>query len=172
MNVNPRPDNDGQRDVVLLNKPSDEMLAANTHAAVTAATGMSTDPVHGKRHNSSHWTVADIEWQRIDHERVRDNLSTYYVVTGASFVETAADLYTANLVQYFPDPKVQNWLLNYWQPEELQHGLALRKYVETVWPELDWEAGYRNFLASIRSCVRWRRSNPAEIGRAAVRGRV
>lgn len=107
----------------------------------------SADPVRGKRRSASHWTVADIEWQRIDREHARNNLSTYYVVTAASFVETAADLYTANLVEHFPDPRAQQWLLNYWQPEELQHGLALRTYVETVWPELDWERGYNNFFA-------------------------
>ena len=110
-------------------------------------TDIAMDALRGKRRNASHWTVADIAWDRIDHEQVRDNLTTYYVVTGASFIETAADLYTANLVEHFPDPKAQQWLLNHWQPEELQHGLALRTYVETVWPELDWEHNYNNFFA-------------------------
>ena len=100
-----------------------------------------------KRRSASHWTLADIEWHRIDRERARNNPTTYYVVTAASFVETAADLYTANLVEHFPDPKAQYWLLNHWQPEELQHGLALRTYVETVWPELDWLQHYNNFFA-------------------------
>jgi rubrerythrin len=114
---------------------------------VTSTTAMSTTAVRGKHRNAAHWRVTDIEWQRIDHTRIRDNLALYYVVTGASFVETAADLYTSNLVEYFPDPVAQHWLINYWQPEELQHGLALRTYVETVWPELDWESGYQQFLA-------------------------
>jgi hypothetical protein len=30
--------------------------------------------------------------------------------------------------------------------EELQHGLALRRYVEHVWPEFDWERGYQRFF--------------------------
>ena len=113
----------------------------------TTQAGASTDALRGKRRSASHWVMADIEWDHIDCERARDNLAAYYVVTAASFVETAADLYTANLVQHFPDPTAQHWLLNYWQPEEMQHGLALRTYVETVWPELDWQRGYNDFFA-------------------------
>ena len=33
---------------------------------------------------------------------------------------------------------------------ELQHGAALRKYVETAWPDFDWEAGYRIDLTKNR----------------------
>ncbi len=114
---------------------------------MTSSIGKSITRVRGRQRNETHWCVADIEWQHIDHARIRDNLALYYVVTGASFVETAADLYTSNLVEFFPDPEAQQWLINYWQPEELQHGLALRTYVETVWPELDWASGYQQFLA-------------------------
>lgn len=100
----------------------------------------------GKHRSITHWTMADIEWSRIDHDRARNNPLTAYVVAAASFIETAADLYTTNLVKHFPDPRAQQWLLNFWQPEELQHGLALRTYVETVWPELDWEHAYSCFF--------------------------
>lgn len=106
-----------------------------------------TDSLRGKRRNASHWTLADIEWHRIDHALVRNDPATYYVVTAASFIETAADLYTSNLVKHFPDASTQQWLQNHWQPEELQHGLALRTYIEAVWPELDWEDNYHRFLA-------------------------
>jgi hypothetical protein len=100
-----------------------------------------------KRKRARHWTLADIPWNCIDHERARTDPLIYYTVAAASFVETAADLYTANLVEHFPDPEAQQWLMNHWQPEELQHGLALRTYVETVWPELDWPYHYGKFLA-------------------------
>jgi rubrerythrin len=94
-----------------------------------------------------HWTLSDIPWYEIDQEQARGNLTSYYVVTAASFVETAADLYTANLVEHFSDPRAKHWLSNFWQPEELQHGRALRTYVEKVWPELDWVSHYQNFFA-------------------------
>ena len=98
------------------------------------------------RRSAKRWTLADIPWDQVDHERARNDPTAYYVVTAASFVETAADLYTSNLVEHFPDPEAKHWLINYWQPEELQHGRALRTYVETVWPELDWTRHYNDFL--------------------------
>lgn len=100
-----------------------------------------------KSQQDKHWSLEDIAWQQIDMDKIRDERMSYYVVTAASFIETAADLYTANLVEYFPDPEARYWLSNYWQPEELQHGLALRTYVESVWPELDWQKNYNEFFA-------------------------
>lgn len=104
-------------------------------------------PLRPQRRDAHHWSVADIAWNRIDRNQARKDLSSYYLVTAASFVESAADLYTTNLVEHFPDPVTQQWLLNHWQPEELQHGLALRTYVEKVWPEYDWQCGYLAFFA-------------------------
>ena len=34
-----------------------------------------------------------------------------------------------------------------WEIEERQHGAALKRYVQTAWPDFDWEAAYRNFFA-------------------------
>lgn len=122
-------------------------LALLSNAVDETRDVMMPDPLRGKRRLARHWNLADIEWHRVDLSRARNNPTIYYVVSAASFVETAADLYTANLVQHFPDPKAQHWLFHYWQPEELQHGLALRTYIETVWPELDWDHHYHNFFA-------------------------
>jgi hypothetical protein len=90
--------------------------------------------------------VADLDLTRIERGLVRDDRFTYYLVAGASFIETAADLYTNNLVHHFPDPLTREWLAKRWQPEELQHGRALRAYLEAVWPGLDWEQGYAGFF--------------------------
>lgn len=118
----------------------------DTSVVDTSASTPLSSPLRGKRRHASHWTLADIEWDQIEQERVKDKSITAYVIAAASFVETAADLYTANLVKHFPDPAAQQWLINHWQPEEMQHGLALRTYVETVWPELDWELTYNHFF--------------------------
>jgi len=96
---------------------------------------------HGPR-----WTLADLDLRQIERESVRDDWFTYYLVAGASFIETAADLYTSNLVLHFPDPRAREWLSKHWQPEELQHGLALRAYTEAAWPGLDWQDGYAGFF--------------------------
>jgi hypothetical protein len=96
--------------------------------------------------NGPRWKIADLDLRQIEHESVRDDWFTYYLVAGASFIETAADLYTSNLVLHFPDPLAREWLSKHWQPEELQHGLALRAYTEAAWPGLDWQEGYAGFF--------------------------
>ena len=107
---------------------------------------MTVDISRGGQLDGYHWTLTDIDLQRIEHECVRDDWLTYYLVASASFIETAADLYTDNLVLHFPDPLARDWLSKRWQPEELQHGRALRAYTEAAWPELDWQGGYAGFF--------------------------
>lgn len=93
------------------------------------------------------WTLDDIAWDRIDRAAVQDHQALFYLVTSASFIEITSDLYTRNLVNYFADdPDLQTWLQDHWEPEELQHGAALRKYVQHAWPTFDWDGGYRRFF--------------------------
>src|ERR1700732_4194813 len=81
------------------------------------------------------------------HERVREDALLFYILASASFLEITSDLYTRNLVEFFRrDSEVIEWLENGWESEELQHGAALKRYVETAWPEFDWDATYRTFL--------------------------
>jgi hypothetical protein len=92
------------------------------------------------------WRVAQIDFARAD-SRHRSDTTLFYVLTGASFVESGSELYTRNLLTYYRDiPQISDWLSNVWEPEELQHGAALRAYVQTVWPEFDWDEAYRRFL--------------------------
>jgi hypothetical protein len=107
---------------------------------------MTADISRGAQPEARHWTLADLDLTRIQHGLVREDWFTYYLVAGASFIETAAELYTDNLVRHFSDPLAREWLAKRWQPEELQHGRALRAYVEAVWPALDWERGYAGFF--------------------------
>ena len=67
-------------------------------------------------------------------------------MASASFIEITSDLYTQNLVEFFRhDAEIAEWLAHRWEKEELQHGVALKKYVQTAWPEIDWEAAYAAF---------------------------
>lgn len=94
------------------------------------------------------WSLDDIPYDAIESEKVRHDDRLFYLVAAASFVEITSDLYTANLVSYFDgDASLQAWLANQWEKEEIQHGLALKRYVTTVWPEFDWERAYEGFLA-------------------------
>jgi len=93
------------------------------------------------------WRVADIDFARAD-DRHRGDTTLFYLLAAASFVESGSELYTRNLLTYYrDDAQIADWLSNAWEPEELQHGAALRAYVQAVWPEFDWENAYQRFLA-------------------------
>ncbi|MFC5743105.1 ferritin-like domain-containing protein [Dyella tabacisoli] len=92
------------------------------------------------------WTLDSLDLDRIDIERVRHNEDLFFLLSGASFVESGSDLYAYNLVDHFAgDEALQTWLSQHWVHEELQHGRALAAYVKTVWPEFDWERGFQAF---------------------------
>ena len=93
------------------------------------------------------WSMEEIPYHALARERVRENELLFYVLASASFIEITSDLYTRNLVEFFRhDSEVIEWLENGWESEELQHGAALKRYVETAWPEFDWDDTYRSFL--------------------------
>ncbi|WP_295546761.1 ferritin-like domain-containing protein [uncultured Pseudacidovorax sp.] len=99
-------------------------------------------------HDKPHWTLDDLDFARIDIDQARGDDTLFYLACSASFIESGSDLYTRNLIDYFEgDDEVAGWLRSQWEPEELQHGRALRAYVEHVWPDFDWQPAYDAFLA-------------------------
>ena len=102
----------------------------------------------GEYANGGHWSLDDIPFHCIDVTRARSNEELFLLLAGASFVETASDLYTRNLVlQFRGDAEVSSWLTGQWEPQELQHGRALQAYVNRAWPEFDWRQEFAGFLA-------------------------
>ncbi len=98
-----------------------------------------------------HWSLDDIPWQSIDREAASRSEALFYMVAAASLMESATDLYTANLIDHFSgDPEITSWLKDFWLPEELQHGRALRCYVETAWPDFPWEMVRARFIDEFR----------------------
>lgn len=92
------------------------------------------------------WQLEHIDLGRIELARVRHDEDLFFLLCSASFVESGSDLYTHNLVDHFAgDEALQTWLSQHWEHEELQHGRALAAYVRTVWPEFDWDAGFKAF---------------------------
>ena len=92
------------------------------------------------------WTLESLEWDRIELAHIRHNEDLFFLLCSSSFVESGSDLYTQNLVDHFAgDQDLQIWLRQHWEHEEMQHGRALRTYVQTVWPEFDWDTGFRAF---------------------------
>jgi hypothetical protein len=98
-----------------------------------------------------HWSLDDIPWQTINRDAVGRSDVLFYIVAAASLMESATDLYTANLIEHFAgDPEITAWLEASWLPEELQHGRALRRYVETAWPDFPWERVREGFVEEFR----------------------
>ena len=92
------------------------------------------------------WRLADIDLSRIDRARVRDDETLYFVLSTSALVEAATQHYATNLIAYYAgDAELATWLRAQWQPEELQHGAALRAYVEAVWPEFSWARAFGGF---------------------------
>jgi len=99
------------------------------------------------------WSVDDIPYHALAYDRVRDDQRLFHILASASFIEITSDLYTRNLIEFFQDDgEVVEWLERRWEREELQHGAALKRYVQTAWPNFDWEAAYRLFFAEYSQC--------------------
>ena len=100
------------------------------------------------------WSLDDIPYARIDRSIVGPDQLLFNLIASASFIEITSETYTRNLVAFCAgDEEVIAWLQQGWQREEVQHGAALRRYVETAWPAFDWEAAYRSFLVEyMRVC--------------------
>jgi hypothetical protein len=122
------------------------MDARNEGRAAAVETGIG-DRGAGRRH----WSLDDIPWQAIDREAAGRSVALFYIVAAASLMESATDLYTANLIEHFGrDPEITAWLEASWLPEELQHGRALHRYVETAWPDFPWERVRERFVEEFR----------------------
>ena len=74
----------------------------------------------------------EIDYEAIDTARIRPDRLLFYLLTASSFIESGSDTYAGNLASYYADvPQAASWLERHWEAEELQHGLALRRYVST-----------------------------------------
>ena len=93
------------------------------------------------------WSLDGIDWPALRRDAIADNETIFYLIAAASFVEATTDLYTRTLIDYFVgDDEITEWLETHWLPEELQHGRALRRYVQLAWPDFDWDTVYAKFL--------------------------
>lgn len=95
-----------------------------------------------------HWRVEEIDYAAIDPALVADDEVLFYLLASASFIETGSDTYTRNLSEHYAAyPELAAWLNEQWEPEELQHGRALARYVQAAWPAFAWQTAYDSFFA-------------------------
>ena len=92
------------------------------------------------------WNYRDIDYSAINSESIREDRFLFTIVSIASFIEITSDLYEKNLAEYYDgDAEITKWLADTWEPEEVQHGQALREYVRHAWPDFDWDRSYEGF---------------------------
>ncbi|WP_216796441.1 ferritin-like domain-containing protein [Candidatus Vallotia tarda] len=93
------------------------------------------------------WRIEDIDLSQIVRLRSAMNEDLLLLLCAASFIESGSDLYTSNLSTFFKgDLEVSGWLNQHWGNEELQHGRALKAYINYVWPEFNWDLGFEHFF--------------------------
>jgi hypothetical protein len=121
-------------------------------SAYSGRTVRPPQPIRSRRPSARrHWCLDDIPWQGIRRDVLAGNRGFFHLVAAASLMESATGLYTDNLLDFFAgDEEVTLWLEQYWLPEELQHGQALRRYVETAWPQFGWEPAFDRFVEEFR----------------------
>jgi hypothetical protein len=100
-----------------------------------------------ERPKREHWSLEDIAYDDIDPRRVVGDEVLFHMVASASFIESGSHTYTGNLVEHYAgQPELGEWLAAHWEHEELQHGAALARYVQTVWPRFPWQSAYDSFF--------------------------
>ena len=93
------------------------------------------------------WYYQDIPYSNIEPKKIKDNDFLFYLIVSASFIEITSDVYEKNLSKFYQgDEGAVQWLKNVWEIEEIQHGEALRTYINHVWEDFNWDAAYRRFL--------------------------
>jgi hypothetical protein len=92
------------------------------------------------------WKCSDIDFNKIVRSQVVPDRRMFLILVASSFLEITAPLYTQHLVAYNNNcQEIVDWLDGVWLPEEVEHGRAMKAYVNAVWPEFDWESSYRRF---------------------------
>jgi hypothetical protein len=115
------------------------------------------------------WSLDIIDWCAIRRD-VDGSETLFYLVAAASFMESTTDRYTTNLIaQFHGDDEITCWLEQHWLPEEMQHGRALRRYVQIAWPNFEWDRAYESFLGEFLPYCRADRLEPTRIREMASR---
>ncbi len=97
--------------------------------------------------NTLPWRYQDIDFSRIDRSLIADDEDLFFLLCASSFIESGSDLYTSNLATFFDgDRTITDWLNQHWECEELQHGRALKAYIQAVWPDFDWDLAFKGFF--------------------------
>src|SRR5688572_10028650 len=83
---------------------------------------------------------------------IRANGPLFYSVAAASLLEADMPRAADRLLHFFgADQVLAQWLNAEWLPRKVARARQLREYVETIWPEYDWTAGYEHYRSLAQS---------------------
>ncbi len=92
-----------------------------------------------------HWDMNEIDYSKIDRSKITPDL--IMVVKAAALVEYNAVAYSSYLEKVFADDPQFQEMSRCWATEEVQHGMSLGKWAETVDPSWKLEDAMAKFRA-------------------------
>lgn len=92
-----------------------------------------------------HWDMNEIDYSKIDRSKITPDL--VMVVKAAALVEYNAVAYSSYLEKVFADDPQFQEMSRCWATEEVQHGMSLGKWAETVDPDWKLEEAMARFRA-------------------------
>lgn len=95
-----------------------------------------------------HWTLDDINWAGFDRSKVDPEIVR--IIKAASLVEHNGRDYSTYLGNVFHDDAEFRAVAAAWAEEEVQHGLALRRWAELADPAWDFAAAFKLFTTEFR----------------------
>jgi len=108
------------------------------------------------------WTLETISWDRFDASKVDPEILRN--IKAAALVERNADDYGIYLGRVFADDAAFMESVNGWVVEEIQHGMALGRWVQLADPGWDFDAAFARIRsAGVRYYADHDRSGPGEI---------
>jgi rubrerythrin len=110
----------------------------------------------------AHWSLNDIPWHEFDASKTRPDLVS--LVKAAAMVEYNGQDYARYLNEVFADDEEFKPVALTWAEEEVQHGMALKKWAELADPAFDFDRAFRDFTTgyqlprNVKASVRGSRS--------------
>ncbi|KZD08376.1 acyl-ACP desaturase [Oceanibaculum pacificum] len=96
----------------------------------------------------AHWTLDDIDWARFEPGKIDPEIVS--IVKAASMVEHNGGVYGDYLCNVFHDDEAFKAVARSWALEEVQHGVALRRWAEMADPTFDFESSFKRFADTIK----------------------
>ena len=91
----------------------------------------------------SRWSLDDIPWHAFDRNLQRPELVS--LVKAAALVEYNGHDYARYLCEVFADDPSFQQIARRWGEEEVQHGVALRRWAELADPSFNFDESFKRF---------------------------